>query len=220
MFSAYTQVLRDRDLPEEDIRVLNKIIPDFLFDLRNAGEAFEDMKQMGLSGVTPLSEVKTKAPNSDYHNHRDAPPVAARHAEIARDYLKRAARVVELNGHPPGSDGKMIAALKRYNGGRVLVFLMDAFAEMLEDVSRICGIIAHDLARTHVSYYNGDVKRTKCMYRQRIQKAWGHTAHRPRLGPSPPQPRPGPHHLRPGAPRRQQRGDADGQGQSGRPLLL
>jgi len=38
-------------------------------------------------------------------------------------------------------------------------------------VSRICDIIAHDLARTHVSYYNDDARRTKDMYRQRIQKA-------------------------------------------------
>ena len=85
---------------------------------------------------------------------------------------------VELNGHPPGSDGQMVTALKRYNGGRVLVFVMGAFAEMSGDVSRICSIIAHDLARTHVSYYNDDAKRTKGMYRKRIQKAWGHTAHR------------------------------------------
>ena len=68
----------------------------------------------------------------------------------------------------------------RYNGGRVLVFVVGAFAEMSEDVSRICDIIAHDLARTHVSYYNGDAKRTKGMCRQRIQKAWRHTAHRGR----------------------------------------
>jgi len=61
---------------------------------------------------------------------------------------------------------------------RVLVFVMGAFAEMSGDVSRICDIIAHDLARTHVSYYNNDAKRTKGMYRKRIQKAWGHTAHR------------------------------------------
>ena len=45
-------------------------------------------------------------------------------------------------------------------------------------VSRICDITAHDLARTHVSYYNDDSKRTKGMYRQRIQRAWGATAHR------------------------------------------
>jgi len=114
MFSAYTQALRDRNLPKEDIRVLSKIIPDLLFDLWSAGEAFEDMKQMGLSGASPLGEVKTKAPNSDYHNHRDVPPAAA---EVARDYLKRAARADELNGHPPGSDGPMATALKRYNGG-------------------------------------------------------------------------------------------------------
>jgi len=55
---------------------------------------------------------------------------------------------------------------------------MGAFAEMSEDVSRICGIITHDLARTHVSYYDDDAKRTKGIYRQRTQKAWGHTAHR------------------------------------------
>ena len=30
------QALRDRDLPKQDIRVLNKIIPDLLFDLRSA----------------------------------------------------------------------------------------------------------------------------------------------------------------------------------------
>ena len=97
--------------------MLNKIIPDFLFDLRGAGEAYEDMKQMGLSGVTPLGEAKTKAPNSDYHNYKDVPPVAARQAEVARVYLKRAARTDELSGHAPGSDGPMATALKRYNGG-------------------------------------------------------------------------------------------------------
>ena len=52
-----------------------------------------------------------------------------------RDYLKRAAGIDELNGHPTGSDGPMATALKRYNGGRVLVFVMGAFAEMSEDVS-------------------------------------------------------------------------------------
>jgi len=71
----------------------------------------------------------------------------------------------------------MAAALKRYNSW-VLVFVMGAFAEMSEDVSDICDITAHDLARTHVSYYNNDAKCTKGMYRQRVQKAWGYTAQR------------------------------------------
>ena len=56
--------------------------------------------------------------------------------------------------------------------------MVGAFAEMPEDVSRICVIIAHDLARTHVPYYRDDARRTKGVYRQHIQKAWGHTAHR------------------------------------------
>ena len=53
----------------------------------------------------------------------------------------------------------------------MLVFVVGAFAEMSEDVSRICCIIEHDLGRTHVSYYNDDARRTKGMYRQCIQKA-------------------------------------------------
>ena len=43
--------------------MLKKVIPDLLFDLQSAGGAFEDMKQMGLSGALPLGEVKTKAPS-------------------------------------------------------------------------------------------------------------------------------------------------------------
>jgi len=72
----------------------------------------------------------------------------------------------------------MAAALKRYNGGRLLVFVMRAFAEMSGDVSGICDITAHDLARTHVSYCNGDANHTKGVYRYRTQKAWGYTAQR------------------------------------------
>jgi hypothetical protein len=150
MFSAYILPLCDRNLPEEDIKVLNKTIPDLLLDLQGSGEAFEDVKQMGLSGEKPLGGVRTKAPNSDYH--QAMPPAAARQAEVARDYLKCAARIGELNGHPPGPDGPMVTALKEYNGGRVLVFVMGAFAEMPGDMSRICVIIAHELARAHVSY--------------------------------------------------------------------
>jgi len=54
---------------------------------------------------------------------------------------------------------------------------MGACAEMSGELSRICDITAHDLARIHVSYCNDDAKRTKGMHRQRTQKVWGHTAH-------------------------------------------
>ena len=161
MFPACTQVPRDLGLPEEDIRELSKILPGFCVDLQGPGEAAQNMKQMGLSGEKPLGEAKTKAPNSGYY--KNEPPVAALQAEAARDYLKRAARTGDLNCHSPGSGGPMTTALKRYNGGRVLVFVMGAFAEMPGDVSRICDIIARDLARIHVSYYNDDAKRIKGM---------------------------------------------------------
>ena len=88
--------------------------------------------------------------------------------------LHRCARSTSSTAIHRAPTGRWSPRSKRYNGGRVLVFVMGVFAEMS---SRICDIIAHDLARTHVSYYNDDAKRTKGMYRKRIQKAWGHTAH-------------------------------------------
>ena len=48
--------------------------------------------------------------------HKNASSVAARQAEVGRGYLKREARIDELNGHPSGSNGPMITALKKYNG--------------------------------------------------------------------------------------------------------
>ena len=42
-----------------------------------------------------------------------------------------------------------------------MVFVTGAFVEMSGGVSRICDIIAHELARINVSYYNDDAKRTK-----------------------------------------------------------
>ena len=85
----------------------------------------------------------------------------AREEEAARAYLKRAERFDELNSHPPGSNGSMLTALKKYNRGRMLVFVMGAFVGISGDVSRICDIIAYELARIHVSYHNDDAKRTK-----------------------------------------------------------
>ena len=116
MFSAYTQALHDLDLSEEDSRMLSKIIPDISFNLQGAGEAFEGIKRMGLGGAKPLGEGKTKAPSSDYH--KNVSPVVARE-EVARAYLKRAERIDELDGHPPGSDGPMLTALKKQQGPRV-----------------------------------------------------------------------------------------------------
>jgi len=52
-----------------------------------------------------------------------------------------------VNGHPPGSDGPMATALKRYDGGRVLVFVVGAFTEMSED--GICHSYLND-----INYYN------------------------------------------------------------------
>ena len=84
----------------------------------------------------PLGEAKTKAPNSDYLI-KNEPPAAAHQVEFARGYLKHAARIGELNGHSSGSDGPMVTALRRYNEGRVLVFVMGR-SRRCRGASRIC----------------------------------------------------------------------------------
>ena len=48
--------------------------------------------------------------------HKNASSVAARQAEVGRGYLKREARIDELNGHPSGSNGPMITALRSTTG--------------------------------------------------------------------------------------------------------
>jgi hypothetical protein len=110
--------------------------------------------------------------------HKSASSVAARQAEVGRGYLKREARIDELNGHPSGSNGPMITALKKYNGARCRSSRWVRSPRCRGDVSCICDIIAHELVWTHVSYYNDDAKRTKGMYTQHIQRDWGLTAHR------------------------------------------
>jgi len=67
MFSTYNKALRDRDLLEEGIRVLSKAIPDLLFDLRGAGEAFDDTKQLGLNGETPRHPTPTTTTTRTCH---------------------------------------------------------------------------------------------------------------------------------------------------------
>ena len=125
--------------------------------------------------------------------------------------------LTSVNGEkPPGSDGLMATALKRYNGGRVLVFVVGAFAEMSGDVSRICDI-THTTLRGPTSHTTTTIPSAPRACTNSASRRPGGTL---RLGPPPPRSRSGPHHPRPGAPRRQRRGDADGRGRLGRPLLL
>ena len=121
--------------------VLNKAIPDFLLGLQGSGEAFEDVKQMGLSGRSRRARSRPRhpAPTTTRSCHR------SRHGRGRPRGTTSSAQRGSVNSaaYPPGPDGPMVAALEGYNGGRVLVFVMGAFAEMPGDVSRICDIIAH-----------------------------------------------------------------------------
>ena len=108
--------------------------------------------------------------------------MGAKQDEISADYWRRAKRVDDLLrdllGIPEGADGPMVQALKQYRGGRVLVPVVGAFAEMSSDTELIADLIATALAADHIQFYSESAKQAKGMFKQRIRKAWGHTAHR------------------------------------------
>ena len=56
--------------------------------------------------------------------------------------------------------------------------VVGAFAEMSSDTELIADLIATALAADHIQFYSESAKQAKGMFKQRIRKAWGHTAHR------------------------------------------
>ena len=60
----------------------------------------------------------------------------------------------------------------------MLVPVVGAFAEMSSDTELIADLIATALAADHIQFYSESAKQAKGMFKQRIRKAWGHTAHR------------------------------------------
>jgi len=179
MFTLITQALNDVTLEEDDRRVLQSIICDILADARSVPARPEDCShKTPLAGKVIMIDVKTKACNNDYHT--DSAPTETRQAAVASDYLKRAAKIDSKLGTPEGATGPMVLEFKKYGAtpGKVLVPVVGAFAEMSSDVSAIADLIATALAADHVQFYNASAKQSKGMFTQRIQKAWGYTAHR------------------------------------------
>jgi len=180
LFTHITQNLNDVGASESAYKVLQTIIPDLLVDARSVDATVEDASKALLAGEVSVVDVKTKAPNEDYHKKKS--PVGAKQDEIAAAYEWRAKRVDDLLrdllGIPEGADGPMVQALKQYRGGRVLVPVVGAFAEMSSDTELIADLIATALAADHIQFYSESAKQAKGMFKQRIRKAWGHTAHR------------------------------------------
>ena len=60
----------------------------------------------------------------------------------------------------------------------MLVPVVGAFAEMSPDTELIADLIAAALAAEHVQFYSESAKQAKGIFKQRVRRAWGHTAHR------------------------------------------
>ena len=114
LFTHITQMPNDVGASESAYKVLQTIIPDLLVDARSVDATVEDASKAPLAGEVSVVDVKTKAPNDDYHKNKS--PVGAKQDEISVDYWRRAKRVDDLLrdllGTPEGADGPMVQALK------------------------------------------------------------------------------------------------------------
>ena len=110
------------------------------------------------------------------HYARPGSPVEARQEEVARGYLQRAGEFDRKLGTPGGAEGPMTKEVKSY-GPRILVPVIGAFAEMWH-VEALADVTASALAADHIQFFPTSSAEARGMYKQRIQTAWGHAAHR------------------------------------------
>jgi len=115
LFARITQQLNSTDVPEDDFKVIQSIIPDLLIDARSVDATVEGASKALLAGEVSVVDAKTKALTDDYH--KESSPVQAVQDDIAADYLRRAKKVDDLLGTPEGIDGPMVQELKQYRGG-------------------------------------------------------------------------------------------------------
>ena len=76
LFTPITQMLNDVGASESAYKVLQTIIPDLLVDARSVDATVEDASKALLAGDVSVVDVKTKAPNDDYH--KKGSPVGAK----------------------------------------------------------------------------------------------------------------------------------------------
>ena len=154
-------MLNDLGASESAYKALQSIIPDLLVDARSVDATVEDASKALLAGEVSVVDVKTKAPNDDYHKNK--PPVGTKQGEISVGYWRRAKRaddlLRDLLGTPERADGPMVQALKQYRGGRELVPVASAFfAEMSSGTELIAGLIAAALAADYIQFYPENAK--------------------------------------------------------------
>ena len=92
--------------------------------------------------------------------------------------LTRARRLDADLGTPPGAKGPFVTELETFGrGGKVIIPVAGAFAEMSPDVYAIIDLVATALTCEHLSYYDAYPSVVKGMFQQRIYRSLGLAAH-------------------------------------------
>ena len=170
-----------------------------------AGEA------MDLDG---LSTAAGTAPPPLAHTHGPA-------AEILHEGAEHDAETGNAAGGPGGSGGGGSEATKTKLKGR---HVRQPAEELVQTGRQM--VKTEPPGHCHISNPRSiglSMGELRCPAATNLHELWDHRAPNPALPQqqkSPPRPRPGPHHPRTGAPRRQRRSNSDGRCRPGRPLLL
>ena len=170
----------ERNDPEADCRVLQKIIPDMVIDGRLLGFSFETVGSRVFGGCKTLVDVKTKTCDAKYPiaEGKVASVVERRATEASREYLTRARRLDADLDTPTGTKGPFELELEAYGkDGRVIIPVVGAFGEMSSDVYSIVDLVASVLTHEHLSHFTEDPAAVKGMFQQRIYQSLGLSAH-------------------------------------------
>ena len=134
--------------------MLQKIIPDIVIDARG-GLALDGHGASVFSGRESLVDVKTKTCDAKYPtaDGTACAVVTRRATEASQAYLIRARRLDTDLGTLPGAKGPFVTELETFGrGGKVIIPVAGAFAEMSPDVYAIIELVATALTCEHLSY--------------------------------------------------------------------
>ena len=159
--------------------LLQKIIPDIVLDARG-GLALDGHGASVFSGRESHVDVKTKTCDAKYPaaDGTACAVVTRRTTEASQAYLTRARRLDADLGTPPGAKGPFVTELETFGrGGKVIITVSGAFAEMPPDVYATIDLVATALTCEHLSCYDACPSVVKGMFQQRIYRSLGLAAH-------------------------------------------
>ena len=170
-------------LPEGQVRVLQKIIPDLIIDARDLVTA-DAGQGKSLLGKRSLSDNKMLTRGGSSGAYVTAPlergaAIDRRQQRGVNDYVKRARDLDnQIPGHQPDEEGPFTKELKSYgNNGRVLIPVAGAFVEMSSDAHAIAELCASLQADQYCASHRAQPAAVRGMFRRRIYRTWGMKMH-------------------------------------------